>query len=58
MPECGLIVVKWMGSGPAVGMCTCCAENFEVPQDSRKTRYEAEESLGEQFDQHVCKPHP
>jgi len=55
MPERGLIVVKWVGVVPAVGICTCCPENFEVPAHSLRTKHDALESLRQQFDEHTCK---
>ena len=54
MSERGLIVVKWMGIVPLAGMCTCCGRNFDVPADSLRTKSDAMESLGKQFDEHTC----
>jgi hypothetical protein len=49
-------VTKWIGTVPAVGVCTSCAKTFKVPLDLLKRTAEAQESLRKQFAEHKCKP--
>lgn len=49
-----LRVVKWLGTVPAVGVCTYCARNFKVASDSLKRTSDAQESLRKQFVEHTC----
>ena len=51
-----LRVVKWLGTVPAVGICTKCDRNFKVPLDFLKRTSDAQESLRKQFVEHKCKP--
>jgi hypothetical protein len=50
-----LRVVKWLGTVPAIGVCTYCVREFKVPIDSLKRTSEAQESLRKQFAEHKCK---
>jgi hypothetical protein len=47
-----LRVVKWLGTVPAIGVCTYCAMNFNVPSDKLKRTSDAQESLRKQFEEH------
>ena len=49
-----LRVVKWLGTVPAIGVCTYCATNFNVPSDKLKRTSDAQESLRKQFEEHKC----
>jgi len=50
-----LRVLKWLGTVPAVGVCTLCNREFTVPVTAIKRVVDAQESLKLQFDQHQCK---
>ena len=52
-----LRVVKWIGTVPAIGVCTYCATNFNVPFEMLKRTSDAQESLRKQFEEHKCKRH-
>jgi hypothetical protein len=49
-----LRVLKWLGTIPAVGVCTLCNREFKVPVTAIKRVADAQESLKLQFDQHQC----
>jgi hypothetical protein len=51
-----LRVLKWLGTIPAVAVCTLCNREFKVPVAAIKKVADAQESLKLQFDQHQCKP--
>jgi hypothetical protein len=51
-----LRVLKWLGTIPAVAVCTLCNREFKVPVAAIKKVVDAQESLKLQFDQHRCKP--
>jgi len=55
MAKANLRVTKWLGTVPAVGLCTNCGRTFEVPLESLKRAPEAQESLRKQFAEHRCK---
>jgi hypothetical protein len=55
MANPNLRVTKWLGTVPAVGVCTGCQRTFKVPVESLKKTSEAQESLREQFAEHRCK---
>jgi len=55
MAKRNLRVVKWLGTVPAVGVCTFCSTTFKVPLDSLKRTIDAQESLRKQFAEHTCK---
>jgi len=48
-------VIKWVGTVPAVGVCTFCNRQFKVPLSSMKRVADAQESLRVQFTEHRCK---
>jgi hypothetical protein len=52
MPTRNLRVVKWLGTVPAVGVCTFCDR---VPMTALKRVADAQESLRVQFTEHKCK---
>jgi hypothetical protein len=53
-----LRVVKWLGTVPAVAVCTQCDRNFKVPLDLLKKTSAAQENLRKQFMEHKCKREP
>jgi hypothetical protein len=50
-----LRVLKWLGTVPAVAVCTLCNREFKVPVAALKVA-DAQESLKFQVDQHPCQP--
>ena len=50
-----LQVLKWLGTVPAVGVCTFCDRLFNVPMTAMKRVADAQESLRVQFTEHKCK---
>jgi hypothetical protein len=50
-----LRVAKWLGTIPAVGVCTSCNREFKVPLSAMKRVADAQESLRIQFAEHKCK---
>jgi hypothetical protein len=54
MHKRNLRVVKWIGTVPAIGVCTYCAMNFNVPVEKLKRTSDAQESLRKQFEEHKC----
>jgi hypothetical protein len=54
MPKRNLRVLKWLGTVPAVGVCTLCNREFKVPMDAMKRVADAQESLRLQFAEHQC----
>jgi hypothetical protein len=55
VPKRNLRVVKWLGQLPAVGVCTLCNRQFEVPLTTMKRVADAQQSLRLQFTEHECK---
>jgi len=51
-----LRVTKWLGTIPAVAVCTACNRQFQVPLTALHRVAEAQKSLKLQFDGHKCKP--
>jgi hypothetical protein len=49
-----LRVTKWLGTVPAVGVCSDCGREFKVPLALLKRIVEAQESLRKQFAEHQC----
>ena len=49
-------MLKWLGTTPAVAICTLCNREFKVPVAALKKVADAQESLKLQFDQHPCQP--
>jgi hypothetical protein len=56
MAKAVLRVLKWLGTVPAVAVCTSCDRQFKVPISSLKRVAEAQESLRIQFAEHRCSP--
>jgi hypothetical protein len=54
-PEGNLRVVKWIGTIPAIGVCTYCSRQFKVPLESMKRVADAQWNLDLQFKEHKCK---
>jgi len=50
-----LRVVKWIGTIPAIGVCTYCSRQFKVPLESMKRVVDAQWNLDLQFKEHKCK---
>ena len=50
-----LRVAKWLGTIPAVGVCTLCNREFKVPLSAIKRVADSQESLRLQFAAHKCK---
>jgi hypothetical protein len=50
-----LRVVKWIGTVPAVGVCTFCDRTFAVPLSAMKRVADAQENLRVKFAEHQCK---
>jgi hypothetical protein len=55
MPKRHLRVLKWLGTTPAIAVCSSCNREFRVPVDVLKRVGGAVESLRLQFAQHQCK---
>jgi hypothetical protein len=55
MAKRNLRVVKWLGTVPAIGVCTLCNREFKVPMTAMKRVADAQESLRIQFAEHKCK---
>jgi hypothetical protein len=51
-----LRVVKWLSTTPALGVCTLCNREFNVPLSALRRTADAQASLQEQFDRHKCEP--
>jgi hypothetical protein len=54
MPKRNLRVMKWIGSTPAIAVCTACNHEFKVPVTALKRVTEAQQSLTIQFANHEC----
>lgn len=50
-----LRVLKWIGTTPAVAICSACEEQFTAPVTALKSVANAQESLTRQFTQHTCR---
>ncbi|HWY52983.1 MAG TPA: hypothetical protein VNZ03_00865 [Terriglobales bacterium] len=55
MQKRNLRVLKWLGTIPAVAVCTSCNLEFKVPMTALKRVADAQESLRVQFAEHNCK---
>jgi len=55
MPKRNLRVLKWIGTTPAVAVCTACDYEFKVSLESLKRVVDAQESLQRQFARHQCR---
>jgi hypothetical protein len=49
-----LRVIKWIGTVPAVAVCTKCERDFGVPTTMLKRTLDAQANLKMQFDRHKC----
>jgi len=49
-----LRVTKWIGTVPAVAVCTKCQRDFRVPVTILKRTLDAQANLKMQFDRHKC----
>jgi hypothetical protein len=49
-----LRVTKWIGTVPAVAVCTKCQRDFRVPITMLKRTLDAQANLKMQFDRHKC----
>jgi hypothetical protein len=54
MPKRNLRVLKWLGTTPAIAICTLCNREFQVPLSSLKRVTDAQENLKMQFAEHEC----
>lgn len=54
MPKRNLRVLKWLGTTPAIGVCTMCNREFKVPLAELKRTASAQENLKLQFAAHQC----
>jgi hypothetical protein len=54
MAKRNLRVLKWLGTTPAVAVCTLCNREFKVSLPALKRVTEAQESLRLQFAGHKC----
>ena len=57
MPKRNLRVLKWLGTVPAVAVCTFCNREFKVPLAAVKRVPDAQENLKLQFAEHECQRH-
>jgi hypothetical protein len=55
MMKRNLRVVKWVGTIPAMGVCTFCDRTFSVPLTAMKRVSEAQENIRVQFAEHTFK---
>ncbi len=54
MPKRNLRVLKWLGTTPAIAICTECNREFRVPLEVLKRVGGAAENLKLQFARHQC----
>ena len=47
-------VVKWLNTTPALGVCSVCSREFNVPMNALKRSADAQATLQDQFDRHKC----
>jgi len=50
-----LRVIKWIGTTPALAVCTSCGRQFKIPLTAMARKLDAQENLKMQFDNHRCK---
>jgi hypothetical protein len=55
MPKRNLRVLKWLGTTPAIAVCSLCNREFKVPLDVLKRVGGAAENLKLQFARHQCR---
>ena len=51
-----LRVIKWIGTVPAVALCTFCNREFKVPVSAMNRVADAQEALRLGFAAHTCEP--
>jgi len=56
MAKRNLRVLKWLGTTPAIAVCTVCNQEFRVPLEVLKRVGGAAENLKLQFARHPCRP--
>ncbi|MGA6982355.1 MAG: hypothetical protein WCC95_03065 [Candidatus Sulfotelmatobacter sp.] len=54
MPKRNLRVTKWIGTTPAIAVCTACNREFGVPLTALKRLANAQDNLRMQFAEHDC----
>jgi hypothetical protein len=54
MAKRNLRVLKWLGTTPAIAVCTLCDREFRVPLEVLKRVGGAAENLKLQFARHLC----
>jgi hypothetical protein len=54
MPKRNLRVLKWLGTVPAVAVCTFCDQEFKVPLEALKRLTDAQWNLNLKFAEHRC----
>ena len=54
MRKRNLRVIKWLGTVPAIGVCTLCNRQFTVPMTAITRVADAQEALRLQFAGHKC----
>jgi hypothetical protein len=54
MPKRNLRVMKWLGTTPAIAVCTDCNKEFRVPLELLKRVAGSHEYLKREFSRHQC----
>jgi len=54
MAKRNLRVIKWLGTIPAIAICTSCHREFKISLEAAKHLTDAQESLRQQFAEHEC----
>ena len=49
-----LRVIKWLGTVPAIGVCSLCNRQFTIPMTAITKVADAQEALRLQFEGHKC----
>jgi hypothetical protein len=57
MAKTSLRVSKWLGTTPAIAVCSACHREFKVPLDKLKRVTDARGFLKLQFAEHSCQDH-
>jgi hypothetical protein len=58
MAKRNLRVLKWLGTTPAIAVCTACNREFRVPLELLKRVAGSQEYLRVQFSRHQCAQEP
>jgi hypothetical protein len=58
MPKPHLRVLKWIGTVPAIGVCSACGREFTVPLTAIKRVADAQQNLTLQYVGHDCSVRP